>query len=105
MPIYRTFTKTYEDICDERAKELLERATKLDVALYTFWSGGIDSTLALTSFLKNANGGPKRSHRCSGCRKNRYPENPNFYHDHIHRGKLRRDSAAPVPLISSVENI
>jgi hypothetical protein len=41
--------KTFADICNERAIELL----KLQGRLYIMWSGGIDSTVAITAILKN----------------------------------------------------
>src|SRR5438128_1007333 len=54
VPTLRPISKSFDEICNERACELLERAEKLDVLLYVFWSGGIDSTLVLVSLLKNA---------------------------------------------------
>src|SRR3989344_4156020 len=47
-------SKSYEEICNDRAIELLRRADALDTTAYVFWSGGIDSTLALISLLKHA---------------------------------------------------
>ena len=41
--------KTFADICNERAIEL----SKLPGCLYVMWSGGIDSTVAITAILKN----------------------------------------------------
>ena len=41
--------KTFADICNERAVEL----SKLPGPLYVMWSGGIDSTVAITAILKN----------------------------------------------------
>src|ERR1041385_110905 len=54
MPIYRKFDVPFQEICDRRAKELLQRAEEMAVTIYSFWSGGIDSTLALISLIKNA---------------------------------------------------
>src|SRR5215475_8984077 len=54
MPQMRILNKDYEQICNERANELLIRAERLDVPIYVFWSGGVDSTCLLVSLLKNA---------------------------------------------------
>ncbi|SEB48282.1 hypothetical protein SAMN04489761_0973 [Tenacibaculum sp. MAR_2009_124] len=42
-------TKTFKEICDHRAKQVLNSTTS---DLNVLWSGGIDSTLALISILK-----------------------------------------------------
>jgi hypothetical protein len=97
MPAYRTFTKTYEEVCNARAKELLERAEKLDISLYSFWSGGIDSTTVLVSLLKNATASQK-DRIVVLMSEASISENPNFYRDHV-RGKLRRDSSAVFPYL------
>src|ERR1700733_10926414 len=97
MPAYRTFTKTYEEVCNARAKELLERAEKLDVSLYSFWSGGMDSTTVLVSLLKNATASQK-DRIVVLMSEESISENPNFYRDHV-RGKLRRDSSAVFPYL------
>jgi hypothetical protein len=97
MPEFRTFAKTYEQICNERAKELLARAEKADVTLYSFWSGGIDSTTVLVSFLKNATDA-QRERIVVLMSEESISENPNFYRDHVH-GKLRRDSSAMFPYL------
>ena len=54
LPDIDNFDKSYAECCDERAVELLERAEQLDVPVYVFWSGGIDSTTVLVSLLKAA---------------------------------------------------
>lgn len=89
------FNKTFEQICDERAIELLERAEKLDVPLSVFYSGGIDSTLLMVSLLKQAT--PAQKKRIVVLLTNAsINENPNFYEDHI-RNKLTVDSATMFP--------
>lgn len=42
--------KTFEELCLSRAKELYKLAAGRQISLY--WSGGIDSTTALVSFMK-----------------------------------------------------
>jgi len=97
MPAFRPIAKTFEEICDERARELLARAEKMRVSLYTFWSGGIDSTLVLVSLLKRATPEQKK-HIVVLMSEESITENPNFYRDHI-RGKLRVESSAGFPLL------
>ena len=41
---------TFEQLCDKRSKEIFNLNTD---KLFLLWSGGIDSTVALVSFLKN----------------------------------------------------
>lgn len=91
MPKLRPFSKTYEELCDARASELLARADSLDVKIYVSWSGGIDSTLVLISLLKQAT--PKQKERLVVIlSEESITENPRFWEDHIH-GKLQVDSA------------
>jgi hypothetical protein len=47
-----TFNKTFEDVCLETAKNILNRQDKLQKPIYLFYSGGIDSVAVLVSFLK-----------------------------------------------------
>jgi len=53
MPKMRPFRKSYEELCEQRALELLKRAEDLDVPIYVAWSGGIDSTCVLACLLKH----------------------------------------------------
>src|SRR5215831_1311386 len=54
LPEMRIMDRSYGEVCNERANELLLKADTLDVPIYLFWSGGVDSTVALISLLKNA---------------------------------------------------
>lgn len=87
MPQLRPMKKTYEELCNERAQELLQRAESLGVTLYVFWSGGIDSTCVVVSLLKNATP-VQKANIVVLLSEESMLENPNFYRDHI-RGKLR----------------
>ncbi len=91
IPALRPLTKTFEEVCNERAKELLRRAEKSGIPLYAFWSGGIDSTLVLVSLLKNATSEQKKNIVVL-MSENSIAENPKFYQNHIH-AQLRRDSS------------
>lgn len=63
-----------------RAQDLLNRGKEI----YVLWSGGIDSTTALTAFLKL---GKDLDRITVVCNHDAIKENPNFYFNHI-RGKL-----------------
>lgn len=52
MPVYRKMTKSFDEICQERARKLIEMAKISDRKIAVMYSGGIDSTLILTSFMK-----------------------------------------------------
>ncbi len=97
LPKLIDFTKTYAEICDARAQELLQRADTLDVPLYMFWSGGIDSTCILVSLLKNATIAQKERITVL-MSEDSITEYPDFYRNHI-RGKLHRESATMFPYL------
>jgi len=101
LPKMRTFTKTYEEVCNARARELLKQAEKLDVPLYTFWSGGVDSTCVLVSFLKQATSAQKQRIVVL-LSEDSITEYPLFYREHI-RGKLPCRSAMLFPYILGTE--
>ena len=53
MPKYDpTFSVTYEECCQRRAQEILKKQEELDVPIKVLYSGGIDSSLVLSSFIK-----------------------------------------------------
>jgi asparagine synthetase B (glutamine-hydrolysing) len=55
MPIGApTQTKSFADICDQRAVEILTFARAAGQVVKVLWSGGIDSTTALVALLKHA---------------------------------------------------
>jgi hypothetical protein len=103
LPQLRLFMPTYEEVCNERAQELLARAEKLDTSLYVFWSGGIDSTCVLVSLLKNAFVA-QRERIVVVMSEDSIAEYPAFYHQHI-RGKLRRESAMMFPYIIGTHRV
>ena len=95
LPSMRPFSNTYAEICNARAKELLDRLEKLACPMYIFWSGGIDSTLVLVSLLKQATVEQKKRFVVV-LSEGSIAENPNFYRDHL-RGKLRMESSEMFP--------
>ncbi len=91
MPAFRPFTKTLEEICNERAQELLKRADDLGVPIKVFYSGGIDSSLVVTSLLKNASDAQKKNIIIL-MNEASIEENPTLYHNHI-KGNVQTDSS------------
>ena len=67
---------TLSETCIFRANELMSKCNKI----YFLWSGGIDSTMALTSFLML---GIKREQLVVVCNSESIKENPQFYKEHI----------------------
>ena len=55
MPSFESFTgKSFDQICDERARGLLDHALASNRKLAVMYSGGVDSTLILCALLKVA---------------------------------------------------
>jgi len=83
MPSMDMFThKSFEEICDERARQLLDHAAKTNRTITVMYSGGIDSTLILCSFLKNAKPEELKNIIVLLSEKS-ILENPVFYHQFI----------------------
>lgn len=81
IPTYDpTFNNTFADITDKRCHTLLQSCT--DRPWLIQWSGGIDSTLVLTSILKNTSKADRENMYIS-CNNISVYENPKFYYDHI----------------------
>jgi hypothetical protein len=53
MPEYKITNISYKECCDNRAKELFELSEKLQKPIGIMWSGGIDSTNILVTFMRN----------------------------------------------------
>jgi hypothetical protein len=97
MPALRPQPKSYEVICNERAREVLNKADILDRDLFVFYSGGIDSTCVVVSLLKNAT--PTQKKRIVVLlSQESIMENPRFFEEHI-RGKLRVESSTLFPYL------
>ena len=47
----KTFSKTLEETCYERARSIIDSAVSRNKTISILWSGGIDSTCTVTSFL------------------------------------------------------
>lgn len=81
IPVYdSTFSKSFSDISDQRCQQLKTKAQ--GKPWLVLWSGGIDSTVIVTSILKNF-----APHELSqvkiGCNKISVYENPHFFYKYI----------------------
>jgi len=92
LPHPRCFALSYADVCHLRARELHKRAGRLDVPLYVFWSGGVDSTCLLVALIAHANAS-ERDRIVVLLSEASIGEYPAFYRQHI-RGQLKCAPAA-----------
>ena len=80
MPEFRKYDKSFDEICDDKARELLNRMGNKKLAV--MYSGGVDSTLILCSLLKMAT--KQELKRVVVLLSNEsIGENPNFYYNYI----------------------
>ena len=82
--------QTYSDACDSRALEIIKLAEDKDLPIYFFWSGGVDSTVILTSFLSNGTT-DQHDRFIVFLTQSSIKENPNFFKNFI-LGKLKYES-------------
>lgn len=79
LPEYKQLTKSFEEVCNDRAKELMAHAITTKRKLAVMWSGGVDSTLILTSLLKNCSDKEIRDYVVVLMSQESIVENPYFY--------------------------
>ena len=79
------FSKTYEECCADRVKELIAKADKLQVPIGLLYSGGIDSTMVLVSFMKALTPAELKSKVVVLLNHDSINENPNFYYNFIRK--------------------
>lgn len=79
----KTFSLSYEEVAEKRAKELLIHAQKTNQKITILYSGGIDSTLILCSFLKVCTKKELEDNFLILLNHNSINENPNFYFNYI----------------------
>jgi hypothetical protein len=95
VPQFRTLTKSFAELVDERAIQILRDSEKWGKDIYILYSGGIDSSATLVALLKHATPEQKQrivvllSHECIA-------ENPRLFNEHI-AGKLRTGSSFTFP--------
>ncbi len=103
IPAFRKFEQTLEAVCAGRARELIARANAFDCDMFILWSGGIDSTLALVSLLKESTDAD-RARFVVLLSEYSISENPRFFDAYI-RGTLRVDTATRLPEILGTRHL
>jgi hypothetical protein len=83
IPEYKEFDKSYEQICDERAVQLMSHAKSTNRKIAVMYSGGIDSTLVLASLFKNCSAGDVKNHVVAFVNHTSIAENASFFYDYI----------------------
>lgn len=84
LPQYdSSFSKTYEEIVDERAIEVLNLAKVSNRKLAVMYSGGIDSTLILCSFLRNFTDEDIKNWVVVLLSDHSVKENENFFYNYV----------------------
>lgn len=76
-------TMTYEDCCQRRAQEFVDMSKRLNVPINVLYSGGIDSTLILVSFLKLLSKEELRERVVVALNLDSINENARFYYNYI----------------------
>lgn len=80
------FNKTYKEICIDRAERLIAHSRAINKPIIILYSGGIDSTTVVTSFMIAC--GNIRDNIFIALNTQSIRENSKFYYEHI-RGKFR----------------
>jgi hypothetical protein len=90
------FNKSYEEICEQTMNDIVQKATSSNKKIRIMWSGGIDSTLIVSMFLRN-----KHSDLLEiGLSLESIAENYNFYKDHL-LNKVKLMSATDIRSLAS----
>jgi len=83
MPEYDSnFRKSFTEIMDCRAQDVIKEIRDKDTTFILSWSGGIDSTLTLVALLKHMQTRDLKNLRVY-CDTSSFIENPYFYKNHI----------------------
>lgn len=83
VPTLVDFKKEFSQVCDDRAIELMNLAKSTNRKLCIMYSGGIDSTTMITSFLKNCSDKDVRDNIVVLMSDMSVNENPNFFYNYI----------------------
>jgi hypothetical protein len=81
-------TKSFHEVTDLRAIDIKKTMLQQNQELAVFWSGGIDSTVALSAMVKNFNAADLKNVTIFANNQS-YFENPIFYHSVIEKYKLK----------------
>jgi hypothetical protein len=83
MPEFNKIDKSFEQICEERAKELLQLSIKSNRKIVIMYSGGIDSTLIVVAFMKICTQRELKQNFVVLMNDGSVCENRNFYNNYI----------------------
>lgn len=83
LPSLSYTNKSYEQCCDERAKQLYDLSVSFNKPIGVMWSGGIDSTNILVSFMRNYSIAELKSRMKIILSEYSCRENPKFYAKYI----------------------
>jgi hypothetical protein len=81
-------TKSFNDVTDLRAVDIKQAMKQQDQEIAVFWSGGIDSTVALAAMVKNFDSVDLKNITVIANNQSYY-ENPIFYHSVIEKYQLK----------------
>jgi hypothetical protein len=87
-PLNQHFNKNFSEVTDLRAQEIKKTMQARNQPLAIFWSGGIDSTVVLSSVIKNFDSADLKNVIVIANNRS-YFENPVFYHSVIERYQLK----------------
>jgi len=76
-------TLSFDEICDNRSRELLDKANQSNRKIAVMYSGGIDSTLILCSLMKMSKNQDELNNIVVLLSGHSIKENPNFFYDYI----------------------
>lgn len=86
-PLNQQSDISFSDATDLRALDIKQAASNQDQEIAVFWSGGIDSTVALASIIKNFDSADLKNVTVLANTQSYY-ENPIFYHAVIEKYRL-----------------
>jgi hypothetical protein len=87
-PLNQLSNKSFNDVTDLRAADVKKAMEKQNKELAIFWSGGIDSTAALSAIVKNFDTADLKNVTVFANNQS-YFENPTFYHAVIEKYHLK----------------
>lgn len=93
IPEYSIFTESFEQVCDNRATQLVTLAEQRNCNINVMWSGGIDSTTALVALLRTG----KKDRIRVVLSKASIGEYPKFYRDVVSKELEKQHSVVENP--------
>jgi hypothetical protein len=85
MPEFRIMTKSYKELCVDRARALMDNAIETNRKVVIMYSGGIDSTMIVIAFLMACTEQECRDNIVILMNSSSIDENRPFYQDYVMR--------------------